>query len=215
MPLVTSYATLQTEILDILNRSDAATTAAVPGFIQRAEAMLKRETRAKLLADLTPFSVSSEETPLPSDFDSLYSVAHDGPNIFGPLTLTDLGGLTKYKALHSITTGVPVACAIRVDNAGSVGLMVAPEPDGTYLFQLQHWSKLVDLSDSNTINRWLLAHPDIYVYASLVESAPYLKDEQRMPMWKGELEERLNALDAATQRLAFSGEMTDEPRLVF
>jgi len=165
--------------------------------------------------DLTPFSVSSEETPLPGDYDSLYSVAHDGPNFFGPLSQTDLGGLTRYKALHSITTGVPVACAIREDAAGSVALMVAPEPNATYLLQLQYWAKLSTLSDTNATNRWLIEHPDIYVYAALVESAPYLKDEQRMPMWKGELEARLNAMDAQTQRRAFSGEMVDEPRLVF
>lgn len=159
--------------------------------------------------------MTTEATALPADTDSLYSVAHDGPNYFGPLDLADLGGLTVYKARHSITTGVPVACAIREDNAGNVSLMVAPEPNDSFSFQLQYWAKLIPLSANNTTNRWLNEHPDLYVYACLVESAPYLKDDNRMPMWKGELNERLDTLDLSTQRRAFSGEMTDTPRRVF
>lgn len=32
---------------------------------------------------------------------------------------------------------------------------------------------------------WLLtAHPDIYLYGTLVESAPYLRDEERLPVWE-------------------------------
>ncbi len=165
--------------------------------------------------DLTPFSVSSEVTSLPADVFALYSVAHDGPNVFGPLSLTDLGGLTKYKALHSITTGVPVAYAIRGDAAGTVFLLVAPEPDQTYALQCQYWAKLTNLSVANPSNRWLDEHPDIYLYAALVESAPFLKDDERIQTWAGMLEQRLVDLDMATQELLFSGEMVDEPRLVF
>lgn len=176
---------------------------------------MRRSGRAKLLVDLTPFVVTTEATALPDDVDSLYSVAHDGPNYFGPLDLTDLGGLTIYKARLSITTGVPAACAIRESVAGAVSLMVAPEPNASFSFQFQYWAKLIPLSANNTTNRWLNEHPDIYVYASLVESAPYLKDDNRMPMWKTELNERLDELDTSTQRRAFSGEMTDAPRRVF
>lgn len=160
--------------------------------------------------------MSTEETPLPGDIDSLYSVAHDGPNVFGPLVLTDLGGLTKYKALLSgDSTGVPAACAIREDAEGAVSLMVAPEANATFQLQLQYWAKMPTLSTSTTTSRWLVKHPDIYVYAALVESAPYLKDDQRLQVWESMLEKRLNLMDEDTQRRAFSGEMVDAPRLVF
>ena len=153
-------------------------------------------------------------TALPSEIDSLYSVAHQGPNYFGPLVLTDLGGLQKYKALHSITTGVPVACAIKGDS-GAVFLQVAPIPDAEYALQMQYWTRLAQLSATSPTSRFLNENADIYVYATLVESAPFLKDDSRIQVWKGMLDESLNELDAATQRLTFSGEMTDEPRLVF
>ncbi len=214
MAIVTTYATLKTEIADILNRTDLS--SAVEGFIQRAEAAIRRDGRAKLLVDLTPFAVSAEENSLPGDFDSLYSVAHDGPNYFGPLSQTDLGGLTEYKGLLTgNATGIPAAVAIREDASGSTSLMVAPEPNGSFALQLQYWSKLSTLSDTNPSNRWLLEHPDIYIYAALVESAPYLKADERIQTWQGLLTDRLNLLDEQTQRRMFSGEMVDEPRLVF
>ena len=164
--------------------------------------------------DLSPLTVSAEATDLPSDIDSLYSVAHDGSNVYGPLVLTDLGGLTKYKALLG-DTGTPAACAIRQDGAGNTTLIVAPEPNATFSLQAQYWAKLTPVSATVPTSRFLTENPDIYLYAALLESAPYLKDDQRIPVWKGELEERLEKMGLATQRLVFGGEMVDEPRLVF
>lgn len=48
---------------------------------------------------------------------------------------------------------------------------------------------------------WLLtAHPDIYYYGALVESAPYLHDDERLPMWEALLEERIADLNGSVRR---------------
>jgi hypothetical protein len=45
---------------------------------------------------------------------------------------------------------------------------------------------------------WLLTgHPDVYLYASLVETAPYLKDDSRVPVWMAELDRRLTLLGSS------------------
>lgn len=205
---------MKTEIADILNRTDLS--SAIENFIQRAEASLQRDERAKLLVDLTPLSVGTEVISMPDDFGELYSVAHDGPNFFGPLVQTDLGGLTKYKALLTgNTTGIPAAVAVREDGAGAVSLVFSPEPNDTFALQAQYWAELTPINVGNPTNRWLDNHPDIYIYAALVESAPYLKDDQRIQVWESQLEKRLERMGRQTQRRAFSGEMTDEPRMVF
>lgn len=166
--------------------------------------------------DLTPLSVSTEATDLPSDIDSLYSVAHDGPNHFGPLDLTDLGGLTKYKALLTgDTTGVPAACAIRRDGAGNIQLVVAPEPNATFSLQAQYWAKPAEISTTSPTSVFLTEETDIVIYACLLESAPFLKDDDRIQMWETQLEKRLERMGRAQKRLAFSGEMVDPPRRVF
>jgi hypothetical protein len=46
------------------------------------------------------------------------------------------------------------------------------------------------VTDSDT--NWLLTqHPDLYLYAALVESAPYLKDDERIALWRAELDRRI------------------------
>jgi hypothetical protein len=59
---------------------------------------------------------------------------------------------------------------------------------------------LTPLSGSNEDNWVLLEHPDVYLFGSLVHSAPYLKDDSRLATWKTTLDEALAELDALVDR---------------
>jgi hypothetical protein len=49
--------------------------------------------------------------------------------------------------------------------------------------ELLYLAKIPALSDSNTSN-WLLSEaPDVYLYGSLVHSAPYLQEDDRLGVW--------------------------------
>ena len=55
------------------------------------------------------------------------------------------------------------------------------------------------LSDSAPTN-WLLEdHRDIYRLAALAESAPYLKDDERLVVWETQLDRRLEDLHVHTE----------------
>ena len=213
MPLVTDYTTLQTWIGSVLNRDDANFTADIPNLIQDAEAALRRDGRAKLLTDLSPFVISTEETDLPGDYDSLYGVAHEGPTVFGAINTVALDQINQYKV--GGTTGIPCVAAI-ISSPDGHKLRWGPAPKETFNLRLQYWAKIPSLSAASPTNRFLTEHPDIYRYAALVESAPYLKDDTRIQMWEAQLEKRLNRLDENTQRALFSGSLTrPPPRRVF
>jgi predicted transcriptional regulator len=47
------------------------------------------------------------------------------------------------------------------------------------------------LSNDASTNWLLTGHSDLYVYATLVESAPFLQDDERVPLWRSELERRV------------------------
>lgn len=50
-------------------------------------------------------------------------------------------------------------------------------------FRLTYWAKIPPLSDSNPQN-WLLAdQPGIYLYGALIEAAPFIRDDPRLPVW--------------------------------
>jgi len=211
MALVTDYASLQTELASLLMRSDL--TDNLPGFIQRAEASLRRDERTKLLVMLDDLSVSTAETDLPSDYDSLESLDHTGGTYYGPIETVPLNQLGEAFGRFG-QTGVPAFAAVVTDVAGN-RLRWAPAPDATYTVQAAYWSKLVPLSASNTTNRFLLAHPDIYLYSAAVESAPHLREDPRIQVWRDEREIRLNELESSTQRALYSGTLSKRPGRVF
>ena len=211
MAQITDHTTLQTELASLLMRSDMA--ADIPGLIQRAEASLRRDDRAKLLVTLDAFDVSSAETALPSDYDSLESIDHVGGTHFGPVETVPLNQLGEAMRRFG-QTGVPAFAAVITDVAGN-RLRWAPAPDGTYSLNVVYWAKIVPLSASNPTNRFLLAHPDIYLYSAAVESAPYLREDPRLQVWRAERELRLNELEASTNRALYSGTLSKRPGRVF
>lgn len=212
MALTTTYDTLQTWCIQVLNRDDDTdlTGGDIENLIQDAEASLRRDDRARLLTDLSPFTTTAdtEEDALPSDFDSIFSLAHEGPTYFGEIEIVALDQVQEFKI--GTTGGVPRAAAI-IPGADGAKLRWGPTPNDAFALRLAYWSKITSLSDSNTSNRFLSAHPDIYRYAVLVESAPYLKEDERIAVWQSQLDQRLERLALATQRELFSGTLTRRP----
>jgi hypothetical protein len=215
MAAITSYATLLTEIADELNRTDL--TSRLPGFVQRGESRLSRDKRARLPVDLTGLEIASEEEAAPADLVAPDVIAHDGGVYFGELDLVGLGDLTAIKRRRG-DVGVPVAYAIRSDGAGNLFFVFAPEPSETFTMQASYYAGLTNgnaLGTSNQTNRFLLAHPDIYFYAALVESAPFLREDERIGVWEGMLQQRLEDLRIMTQEQQTGGTLSDAPRRAF
>ena len=79
-------------------------------------------------------------------------------------------------------------------------LEVLPSPDSTYTSSIVYYTRIAALSDSATSNWLLAAHPDIYLFGTLVEAEPYLKNDERMPMWTARLDKALNDLGLQGQR---------------
>lgn len=203
MALITSYATLQTHIADTLNRADL--TSVIPNFIQQFEAQAKRDHRLRKLSDRGTFSITGDGQALPSDFYKLDSWYHDGTSYFGPIAIVHHDEIGRLKAGYG-DTGVPQFAAI-IPGEGTTAAKVrfAPEPDATYSTKMVYERRITNLSDTETDNYLLEEAPDIYLYGSLVESAPYLKDDNRMMLWKTLLEERIEAYHMAQQDARWGG----------
>lgn len=196
---ITTYATLKTAVADWLNRSDL--TSAIADFVQIAEAGLKRDDRLRKHQYSGSISVSADGYSLPSDFQSLEALAHDGTTYFGPVEIVGADQLGALKGQYG-SAGVPRYAAI-VDGV----LYFAPEPDGAYALTLTYWRKITDLSDSNTTNWLLTAHPDVYLYGALVQAGVYLKDADLKATAEMELERRIQSVHTATWNASFSGTM--------
>lgn len=203
MALTTDYSSLQTNIADWLNRSDL--TSAIPVFIQNAERALRRDHRVRKLQART-LNVAVEDVSLPSDYGANEALYHNGPTYYHEIEVVPTGDLAALKQSHG-TTGRP-AYASFLDDV----IRFAPVPDATYTLRWTYWRKIESLSATQSTNWLILEHPDIYLYAALLESAPFLKGDDRLAVWASELEKRLEQLHLDTERKHWSGSLARRPR---
>jgi hypothetical protein len=75
-----------------------------------------------------------------------------------------------------------------------------PYPDSNYTVKGVYYKQLTALSDSNTTN-WLTTDaPDLLLWATLSEAAPFLKDDARIGIWEGKYQAAKQALKAQDRR---------------
>ncbi len=203
--MITSYATLLAQVADHLNRTDM--TVSIPTLVQLAEGTLTADRRVRKLHNKSDYVVSTSPANLPDDCGPIEALEHAGPTYFGPITIVGSGQIGSI--LANGTTGVP-SYAARVGNQ----LRLGPAPDASYTLNLAYWLELKRLSETVTTNWLLLDHPEIYLHAALMEAAPYLKNDDRIPVWEKFLENALNKLNDKVERLQFSGNMSRRPRRV-
>jgi hypothetical protein len=194
------YTGLKTTVMDWLNRPDLA--AAVPAFIEAAEARLNRDPRVRQQTDRIAFPITGDGMALPADLRAVDALYLDGPVHYGPISMVGGDTLPRLKVERAGVLGAPVYAAVMGRK-----LYFSPEPDATYDAWLSYYLRIPALSDAAPTN-WLLdEHSDIYRLAALAESAPYLKEDERLVVWENMLNGRLEDLLLASTQEQFSGSL--------
>ena len=194
---ITTYDELKTSVADFLNRDDITST--IPTFISLAEANMQRKLRHWRMEKRSTAEIDTQYSAIPADFFEVirfYVTSGDTK----PLELISQAELLDRKRKNLNTSGSPSYYAI---TAGEIE--VYPVPDGTYDAELYYYSRIPALSDSNTSN-WVLEYfPDVYLYGTLVHSAPYLKDDSRTQLWASLYQEAIDAINLESERSKFGG----------
>lgn len=75
-----------------------------------------------------------------------------------------------------------------------------PTPSTAWPYQVLYWELPALLDDTNTTN-WLTTYaPNLLLYASLLEMAPFLKEDSRVPLWQQMYDRHLLALSGEDMR---------------
>lgn len=194
---LSTYTELKASIADWLNRTDL--TSVVPDFIALAEAQIERTLRTRQMIVRATASIDTEYSAVPADFLETKSIKLN-TNPVTALVFESIDALDSLKSTTYISPGRP-------GYFGIVGgqIRVLPVPDSTYTAELIYYAKLSKLSGTNA-NNWLLTQaPDVYLYGSLMQAAPYLKDDSRIPVWAAIYTRGLEELQIADDRGATSG----------
>lgn len=56
-------------------------------------------------------------------------------------------------------------------------------PDQTYGGEILYYASLTGLDNTNTMNALLTQAPDVYLWACLLAAAPFLMNDERIPVW--------------------------------
>ncbi|QDP54029.1 MAG: hypothetical protein Unbinned1502contig1001_16 [Prokaryotic dsDNA virus sp.] len=191
-----TYSDLKTSIADFLNRDDL--TAVIPDFIKLAEAQFKREIRHYKMMQRSEGEVDTRHSEFPADF--LESIRfHHNDDKSTAIDLVSLSDMLRYRNENS-TTGKPRYYAISGDT-----FEVYPTPDTTYSTELLYYQDIPSLSDSTTTNWLLTAHPDVYLYGALTQSAPYLKDDARVQVWGVVYSNAITSINNESHRIRNAG----------
>lgn len=187
-----TYADLKSAIADELNRTDL--DAAIPAFVSLMEVQTERLLRTReMLKTVSSFTVDSELEALPSDFLDTRSIYLNTDPIT-PLDFLTVDAMQDFKQVNS-GIGKPTRYTVLGTN-----FQFLKVPDTTYTATLVYYSRIPRLSDTQTSNWLLQYHPDIYFYGSLVNSAPYLKEDARIQVWAQLYQTAIAALKSADDR---------------
>ena len=175
---LSTYNDLLTAIPAWAMRSgDTEFSAQVPDFIRLAEVRLNRNLRlAQMEKTATLTADANGVATLPADYLE-YRAISSGVAGYPAIELVDPEGEIGRLPVG----GVPG----RVSFAGG-SLQVYPAGASTVI--LTYYASVPALGPSNQTNWLLTAAPDVYLYASLLEAAPYMEEDSRAGVWKTYLE---------------------------
>jgi hypothetical protein len=172
---VTTYAELQDSIAAWLARvADTKITANADDFITLAEAYINRHLRVRQMETAATITTTNGSTNLDDDYlawkrltwlgDPYRSLEYVSPDMLN-------------RMYPDTEDGYPSVFTIEGSD-----IIIRPVDDSTSLSFL-YYTKVPALSDDNTTNWLLTAHPDLYLAASLAEANAFLINPDHAALW--------------------------------
>ena len=196
---ITNYTNLQTAIADFLNRDDL--TSVIPTFIQLAEAQMQREIRHWKMETRASGQQSAGDQYMQIPTDWLETIRlHLTGNGTSAVTMTSRAAMADIRAKNEDASTVAPYLYCHADSQ----FELYPTPSEDTDFELLYYQKIPDLA-SNTTN-WLLSDaPDVYLYGSLLHSAPYLAEDARVAVWAQMYSAAVQNVNSASEQARYSG----------
>ena len=196
-----SFATFKTSIANWLDRTDLTTR--IPDFITLAEGRIGRDLRVREMETRSQMETvgNQEYYGLPPQFAQArslkvivgsldYDMEYRTPESMDLLNTDRFAGGTNIPRFYSV-----VADELRI----------LAKPSGAWPIEIVYYKKPDPLSTTQTSNRVFENYPDVYLYATLIEGATYLKDIEAAQGWGLLYGKAIEASQSADDRDRHSG----------
>lgn len=188
---VMTYDSLTSTVLQYLERSDAAVVNAIPTFITLCEFEIAQniKTLGQMEVAESTMQVGNPIIPKPARWRKTTSITLTNGGAKQPVLVRKLEYLNNY-AQDVTSTGTPLYYA----DYDYDHWLVAPTPDQAYPFEVLCYTRLQPLSSTNQTN-WLTQNaPNAMLFGTLKQTAPFLKNDARLAVWKQMFDESLASL---------------------
>lgn len=192
--MITNYTELQASVANWLHRDDLALQ--IPDFITMLEARLNRVLAVSSMEVETSLActVGSSSVSLPADSQT-------------PIALWNTTNAQRDKLVYLQPQDMPfttVAGYPAYWTIDSAALRFDKPADQSYPLAYRYYQR-VGLSVAAPTNWLLTTSPDVYLYGTLLEAAPYMMNDQRISVWSQRYEVALKEMaddDNATKSQA-------------
>ncbi len=189
-----TYAELQTGVIDWLKRSDLASY--VPDLILMGEKWIFRKARTRDMETALSVAISSGVAALPADFVELKHARINGT----PATTLQPKASSWIYLRYPTRSADSTPKFIGIDGSNFI---FGPYPDSNYTVVGIYYKRLLSIQSS--ANALYLANPDLYLFATLAEAEPFLKNDKRIALWMAKRDSILMEVNGEDDRARFSG----------
>jgi hypothetical protein len=188
---VMTYDSLTSTVLQYLERRDAAVVEAIPTFITLCEFEIAQyiKTLGQMEVVDSTMNIGNPVIAKPARWRKTVSMTLSNSGAKQPILLRKLEYLNAY-AQDVTATGIPLYYA----DYDFEHWIVAPTPNQAYAFEALCYTRLQPLSSAYQTN-WLTQNaPNAMLFGTLKQTAPFLKNDARLALWKQMFDEALAAL---------------------
>ncbi len=195
-----NYAAFKAYIARFVWRNgDTVFEADLDNMINMAHARLNRDLRMQRMIVVASTDLTSDRIALPSDYLEMRTITSDSPP--APMQYVSPYERERIK-LANASTFQPIY-TIMGESIGFVGPM-APTDNPPRSVILTYYSKIPDFAATDS--SWLADdYLDLYTYAVLRHTPAYLKEDERVALWKNEYDETLGSVMNAEAGRKYAG----------
>jgi hypothetical protein len=190
---VMTYDSLVENIQSYLERTDAATLAKIPLFIMLAEQVIAAEIKflGNLTVNTSQMVANANVIDKPARWHKTVSMNITVAGERRPVLLRKYEYIRNYWPDPAQTSVPEFFCDYDYTH-----WMVGPTPDVAYVYEVLYYERAQPLDSSNQTNWFTTYAPQALLYGSLLQAMPFLKNDDRIPMWEAQYKQIMDVLKA-------------------
>ncbi len=198
-----NYTDLQSAVANWLHRADLESE--IPDFIHLAESDFNRRLNvtAKEVGTSLTLAAGSLSVPLPADYATPVALWNEFTQ-----PRWQLPAMTVAEMPRTTVHAMPRSFAI-----DGRTIVFDATADQSYPLTLRYIQSLHLADSADGTSDMLTRYPDLFLYGALAQSAPFLRDDARLPMWSAMYEKLIAGVKGEAARdKGIASLRTDIPR---